>query len=314
MTLFAFVKLMGTSLFAIAAFAYYVAHIGEKGASGASKSRLGQKLCSVQLTPGTRAAFAHFLFAVDRFFGKSLFSWRALSRSVLLSLAWVVLILGVCVAIFPNYRSWLAGSPMLPIVLKSAAWLLLASMLIDYLSICVTRALIRWSLTRGKVVVLGVAVADIVISATLFYLLFTVAKYWATPGRSFATPVESLSLWSDLSGLPLQLQTLNNLTSDMVRRLPDGSIAFIGGLDTEIVYAFPEGILFFSSLLTSVWMWLYVTAYWTVVSTVRIDRVKSAVLPHLNTEREPFFAIAYAIFGVALLASVAATLLFAIWQ
>lgn len=311
MTVIDFAKMMGTSLFAVAAFSYYVAHIAEKGASETSKRRLTSKFKSLRLTPGARSAFSHFLFAADRYFGNSIFSWKALRRSVVLSLSWVLLILALCLYMYPNYRSWLGDRLMGHLILKSALWLLFASLLIDFLSVCVTRALVRWSLPRSKFVILGIAVADIAISIVLFYLLFNSAKLIVTPG-SFPTPAASLSVWTNLQGLPVLLQTLNDLTSDMLRRLPDGTIKIVGGLNTEIVYAFPEGIVFFSSLLTSVWMWLYVTAYWVMITAVKIDRVKAFIEPHLNIEREPFFAIAYAIFVVAALASGIATALFSI--
>ena len=309
MTVIEFAKMIGTALFGIAAFSYYVAHIAQKGASESSKRQLATKFKSMRLTHGARAAFSHFLFAADRFFGNAIFSWKSLRRSVVLSLSWILLILALCLYMYPNYRSWLGGRLMGHLILKSAFWLLFASLLIDFLSVCVTRSLIRWSLPRSKFAILGVALADIAISAVLFYVLFNSAKLLVTLG-SFPTPAESLSVWTNLQGLPVLLQTLNDLTSDMLRRLPDGTIEIVGGLNTEIVYAFPEGIVFFSSLLTSVWMWLYVTAYWVVVTTVRIDRVKTFFESHINMEHEPFFAIAYTIFVLALLASGIATAIF----
>lgn len=311
MTVIEFAKMMGASLFGIAAFSYYVAHIAEKGASESSKRRLANKFKSMRLTPGARSAFSHFLFSADRYFGNAIFSWKALRRSVVLSLSWVLLILALCLYMYPNYRSWLGDRLMGRLILKSSLWLLFASLVIDFLSVCVTRVLVRWSLTRSKFAILGIAIADIAISAVIFYVLFNSAKLVVAPG-GFSSPTESLSVWANLKGLPILLQTLNDLTSDMLRRLPDGTVEIVGGLNTEIVYAFPEGIVFFSSLLTSVWMWLYVTAYWVVVAAVRIDLVKTFLEPHLNTEREPFFAIAYAIFVVALLVSGVATALFSI--
>ncbi len=311
MTVIEFAKTIGTALFGIAAFSYYVAHIAQKGASESSKRRLATKFKSMQLTPDARAAFSHFLFAADRFFGNAIFSWKSLRRSIVLSLSWVLLILALCLYMYPNYRSWLGDRLMGKLILKSTLWLLFASLLIDFLSVCITRSLIRWSLPRSKFAILGVALADIAISAVLFYVMFNSAKLIVAPG-SFSTPFESLAVWTNLQGLPILLQTLNDLTSDMLRRLPDGTIEIVGGLNTEIVYAFPEGIVFFSSLLTSVWMWLYVTAYWSVVTAVRIDRVKTFLGSQINMEHEPFFAIAYAIFFVALLASGIATALFSI--
>lgn len=311
MTTFDFAKLIFSSLLGIAAFSYYAAHIAEKGASDTSKQKIKEKLQSFALTPGARSAFAHFLITVDRYFGKAIFSWKAFSRSILFSAGWVTLILALCIYIYPNYRSWLGDRIMGQLILKSGILLILTSLLIDFLSVCTTRALIRWSLPRNKLTILGAAIADIFISASLFYVLFTSAKYLITSSH-FATPAESLSVWINLNQLPILLQLLNNLSTDMMHSLPDGSIEIVGGLNTEIVYALPEGILFFSSLLTSIWMWLYVVAYWSVVSAVRIDRVKAFLKAQLNVEGAPFFAVAHAILVVAILVSCIAVVLFAL--
>lgn len=54
-----------------------------------------------------------------------------------------------------------------------------------------------------------------------------------------------------------------------------------------MVYAFPEGVFFISSLLTSVWLWLYIVAYGVAYLAVRVDRLKPLVLGYFNIQEKP---------------------------
>jgi hypothetical protein len=169
---------------------------------------------------------------------------------------------------------------------------LTAGVLIDFVSTAVTRGLIRWTLRNPKVPSLAVAGVDVIFSGLWFYFTFSLAKALVLPPSPWPSIGSSFSTWLHLTALPIVLKTLNDLTADMLQPQADGTISIIGGLNTEIVYAFPEGILFFSSLLTSIWLWLYIAAYWFHVGAVRIDASKAWLLGISNIDAKPFKAIA----------------------
>ncbi|TOF86887.1 hypothetical protein CGJ12_22620, partial [Vibrio parahaemolyticus] len=53
----------------------------------------------------------------------------------------------------------------------------------------------------------------------------------------------------------------------------------------------PEGIAFYSSLLTSVWLWMHILSYALLKLTQRIDIVKNTMLRFVEIDKKPFTAI-----------------------
>ncbi len=89
----------------------------------------------------------------------------------------------------------------------------------------------------------------------------------------------------------MMLKTLNALTSDMLQKQPDGSMLIKGGLNTEVAYAFPEGITFYSSLLTSIWLWLHTVSYACFKASLSFDKTKNRLLS-INIDNKPFKSLA----------------------
>jgi len=310
MTILEFAAPIVGGIVGFAAFSYYVAHIADKGASKAAKDRVAQSIASFQLTPRARSAFKSFLFAADSYFGKAIFSWKALYRSVLCSIVWIGLVISFGLAIDPTFRSTIKPDP--GSIVAAGIWLVLAALLIDYLSVCLTRGLIRWSLPRGRRLTLLVAVGDLVASSFLFYLLFGLAKLIVTQGR-MSSPLTTISQWmnpySTFTGACTMPDGGHELVQDCYIPLIGGSI----GNETYATYALSEGTLFFSSLLTSVWMWCYVIGYWLLVSAVRVDALKKRVERYFDIDENPFYAIAWAAVIVFTAASGVAIGSFAVW-
>jgi hypothetical protein len=289
MTFFEYSSAVASVVVGTAAFCYYFAHLGD-GASADLKVALRKAVHSLQFAPTSRHAFAFFVFAADRFFGKKLFSWRAFARSVVLSLTWAVAVSAVFVLIYPNYRSWLTMPLAAHTIAASALGMLVVVAIADFLSVCASRWIVRLAFRhQGAKVVVFALLGDVVASVLIFYLAFESAKTLITAAE-FAEPLEAVSLWLKPNQLPILLLTMNELTGNMLRPLPDGSIEIVGGLKVEVVYAFPESVFFWSSLLTSIWLWLYFCSYWTLVLALRLDRLRALALRLFEFEAKPFHA------------------------
>jgi hypothetical protein len=62
-------------------------------------------------------------------------------------------------------------------------------------------------------------------------------------------------------------------------------------LSTEVFCAFPEGVFFFTSLLTSIWLWGYIAAYSVAYMCVRIDRFKPVLWGWVRIEEQPLLVL-----------------------
>jgi hypothetical protein len=278
----------------LAAFLYYVSHTAEAGLSDAYKRRLGERLFDAQVTPKAQHAFELFAFAADRYFGRKLVSRASFMRSVALSLFWMACV-GVAAAL--QLRN---PSPTYPPsrILLSTAEVLPAILLIDFASVCMTRFLVRWSLPKGGYVVIYVAVLDLILSVLFFWTMLSLLKIvvlrmhgvGAAEAYDLAFRLDQLKWWSD------------------PRR-----VAFVHYKGWPI-YIAPEGIFFFSSLLASVWMWLYVIGYGLLAGAARIDVVKIRFAGVCNLRERPFFSIAVAMLVVGLVATTAVILGFVIMR
>ncbi|WP_332776596.1 hypothetical protein [Polaromonas sp.] len=288
-------KVLFPALAGIAAFCYYMAHLAEKGSSELTKQQLRQLLLERKLLPAMRGAFVYFLRASDRYFGPKLFSWKALIRSVVLSIFWTTGVLAACIALYPNYSSWLGSNISRKLILQSAGVLLAASLVADYLCVCVTRAIARAAVGKGRLWLMSAVAIDLVASVLVFYFLFTAAKLLVHPGNGALGLLDSLRVWLNPAGLPIGIELLQPLSADMLVSRGGGNFDIKGGLLTEIVYAFPEPVLFLSSLLTSVWLWLYVLGYLILFAAVRLDRIGVSARKFLKVAEDPINSLALAI-------------------
>ncbi len=136
---------------------------------------------------------------------------------------------------------------------------------------------------------------DLVASVLVFYFLFTAAKLLVHPGNGALGLLDSLRVWLNPAGLPIGIELLQPLSADMLVSRGGGNFDIKGGLLTEIVYAFPEPVLFLSSLLTSVWLWLYVLGYLILFAAVRLDRIGVSARKFLKVAEDPINSLALAI-------------------
>ncbi|RBB38206.1 hypothetical protein DPV79_19220 [Burkholderia reimsis] len=90
---------------------------------------------------------------------------------------------------------------------------------------------------------------------------------------------------------------LNKLIHDATL-VPDGpgQYKILNG-ETEVVYAFPEGLFFLSSLLTTVWIWLHLGSALLLKGAIKVDALKNRLVSLSNIGGKPFMSVV-AIFSV----------------
>lgn len=289
MSVFQFLALLITAFGSVAAIAYYFSNLAEDGINETTKKKFANKFKALNVSSSTRSAFLLFLIASDRFYGARLFSTRAFATSASFSIFWFFSTLFVCAWYSPEFLFVYSIPFANNFLLKYAMFFLFTGVIIDFFSTVMTRIVIRLSLKNFNISLIFIAVADLLCSAILFYLAFSLAKYimFHKPFPSFFIKLEQWSIpWSitaDIAG------NNNNIAGAVLK--PGIGIIRLDGTPLEIIYAFPEGLLFFSSLLTSIWLWLYIASFWLHKAALRVDSVKTILLNISNVENKPFKSI-----------------------
>ncbi len=291
MTIVEFGKTIFFALGGVSSFAYYVANTAEDVVNQEAKKKFANIVKNIRATPTFRHAFLTFTMMSDNYFGDKLLSLRAFAKSVLLSLAWIFLLTVFCVVVFPNYASWFTDRGINNLIIQHGIIFLVVVLVLDYLSVTVTRFIIRTYRPKNIVSLILLLALDLFLSIVIFYVGFSITKYYFV-NQIFLEFCDSIRIWLNLDQLPLVLVTLEDLTSDMFMENKDGSTQIIGGLKTEVVYAFPEGIVFYSSLLTSIWLWFHTASYIALKIAIQTDFVKKSLLNIANIEQKPFKSLA----------------------
>ena len=283
----AFSWLLIAGLGGLSVFVYNVASLADDAVNSESKKKIKNIVKNYKSTSTFRHSFLTFTLASDVYFGEKIISLKSFLRSLALSLGWMVVITLVCIFIFPKYRSWFSEEGIYNLILEYGLLLLLSVVILDFISVSLTRLIVKKSKPNGIIKLFFVLAFDLFFSILIFYIGFSFAKYF------IVNPVwlgfdTSLLVWVNLDQLPILLNTLNDLTSDMLQRQSDGTILIKGGWETEVVYAFPEGIAFYSSLLTSIWLWLHTISYVLMKISLSFDSGKGKLMSFFDIEGKPF--------------------------
>jgi hypothetical protein len=284
MSVYQFSIILLTAFGSVAALAYYFANLAEDGINETAKKKFANKFKNLKVSSSTRAAFELFLFASDRFYGNRLFSARAFITSATFSVFWFFSILFIS-GLWSTMSLLLFSTPYVNnILLKYAIFLLFVGINIDFFSTVMTRVIVRLSLKNFNAPLIFIAIADLFLSSILFYLSFFSAKYIMLH-KSFPSITTFVLQWSMPVSIIAEYNDIKNLTGAAL------SPMIVNGQRVELIYVFPEGVLFLSSLLTSVWLWLYIASYWLHKTALRVDSAKTILLNISNIENKPFKSI-----------------------
>lgn len=288
MSVFQFLVILITAFGSVAAIAYYFSNLAEDGINETTKKEFANKFKNLKVSSSTRSAFELFQFASDHFYGGRLFSIRAFISSATFSVFWFFSIFFICAWWWPGFLLFLSTPHANKFLWKYAIFFLLVGVVIDFLSTVMTRVIIRLSLKNFNISLIFIAIADLFFSLILFYLSFSLAKYIIFH-TSFQSILMALKQWLEPWAITADVTGDKNLTGAAFKS-NIGLIRADGQL-VEVIYAFPEGILFFSSLLTSTWLWLYIASYWLHKTALGVDSAKTILLNISNFENKPFKSI-----------------------
>jgi hypothetical protein len=256
-------------------------------AEDAVQPRIGKRFATefrkLATTPSVSRAYVLASLSSEAVFGSRLLSVRAVVVSVLISIGWILTFLVISWLMY-GHRLWIFDETFPPFVIRRFWGFAVLGVLADYLATLVTRKLLLVSISGGTITKCFVVVGNALLVIVNFYLLFGVAK-WSVVGSGFENIFYSVKDWIvNFSGLDL----LNRLIHDATL-VPDGPGQFrIENGETEVVYAFPEGLFFLSSLLTTAWVWLHLGGALLLKAAINVDALKNWLVALSNIDGKPF--------------------------
>ncbi|MFM0232150.1 MULTISPECIES: hypothetical protein [Paraburkholderia] len=292
MTTIDFVRVTFGLIVATVGFLIAAAKVAEDAVQPGIGKRFAAEFKQLAATPSVSRAYVLASLSSEAVFGVRLLSLRALVVSVAISIGWILTFLLISWLMY-GHRLWVFDGMFPPFVIKRFWGFAVLGVLADYLSTLVTRKLLLVSVSASVLTKCLVVVGNVLLVTANFYSLFGVTK-WIVVGSGFENIVDSVKNWIfNFSGLDL----LNRLIHDATL-VPDGPGQFrIENGETEVVYAFPEGLFFLSSLLTTVWVWLHLGGALLLKAAVNVDVLKNWLVSLSNIDGKPFMSAA-AIFAV----------------
>ena len=181
------------------------------------------------------------ILLTDIIYGKKIISVRSFVSSCIISSSWVLILLSY------SYfsKQWILSTPVTPIIYKFL-WFFLIGIVIDYVSSCITRWLFNRYINSSVSQQILVVILNTLLSITIFVFFYTTIKELIiTQEFSFYTFYNNLRTWMSE---PMEINILLKFITDAyLIDKGDGSFDIING-NTEVFFAFPEGIMFLSSL------------------------------------------------------------------
>jgi hypothetical protein len=279
----------------------------EESISEASRAQIGRRLLSGDFRKGTRKVLEIYLNLNNTLFGRKIFSLRSFSVSAILTSIW-----GICFTLnfaysFPTFDQALDMMVNTPNLRNLALLALLVVLIIDYLSISMTRKIYRTTVAKGKSSFLVALVSDLLGSVALYYVGISIFKFFISD-RFLLNPSDSVRIWTDPTQVSMGIRVIEDFDFSAGHRIDANTFQFDKPLETVVTYMFPEGVFFISSLMTSVWLWMYVLAYSAAWLMVRVNKIKKFVLPHLNVDKKPLTTLTGIAAGILMVFIIVSTL------
>ncbi len=280
----------------------------EETISETSRAKIGNRLLTGDFRKGTRKVLEIYLNLNNTLFGRRIFSLRSFLVSVFLTSLW-----GACFSInfaysFPTFSQAIYVMANTPNLRNLAILAFLVVLVVDYLSISMTRKIYRVAVAKGRRSFLVALVSDLLGSVALYYIGISVFKF-VISNEFFLNPFDSLRIWTDPTQVSMGIQVLEDFDFSAGHKTDSNTFQFDRPLETMVTYMFPEGIFFISSLMTSIWLWMYVLAYSAAWLMIRVNTVKKVVLPHLNVDKKPLTTLTGLATAILMLCMVVSTLL-----
>lgn len=252
--------------------------------------KITENITKFRFSSGARKIFALWIYLNNSLFGKRIISWRAFLVSVILTNIWATIFILVFSIKYPMFHEWVINI----IYVRSLHWpalVIYASVLVlEFLSISLSRKIYRVALSKGNKIFGWSLLIDFIGSVLMYYVGLTFVKV-ALLHQSTLSLFGALKTWINPSDLTTLLMVVEDFDMSNFKSNGHGSFTTEIPLSTEVVYAFPEGVFFFTSLLTSVWLWGYIVAYGLAYACVRIDRLPPKLWSFLKIEEQPLLSL-----------------------
>lgn len=220
----------------------------------------------------------------EHLFGDRLFSLRALVVSAAISCLWISLMVIAEIGLH-GQGSWVFNSVFSGVVLRQFWYFMLVGISIDFVSTVVARGLLLYAVDRRSTVKVAMLLLDILLSATLFFVLYTCAKAVILGRPIMVNPFDSFANWLGYAfNLQLGLTPLSDAT---LRPIGPHEMSVENG-NLMVSYAFPEGMLFLSSLLPAFWILIHIAGYWTYGAAQAFTHAFQRLFKQAATESKPF--------------------------
>lgn len=250
--------------------------------TGPSAKKFGKFFRNSTGVPTFARAYVGATFLMNRIYGDRIFSFRALFVSFLMSGIWLATLTALTVIAY-GHSSWMFNTDFSRQVVINFRWFLLVGLLVDYLAVSAARFILNLSVEHGvfgKLVWLTIAALG---NTLIFFLLYAGVKSLYL-SQSLGSPIEQVSTWIH-GGLNLHL-VFKTLTDWRLTEISPGTFKIRGG-ESEVVYAFPEGMLFFSALLTLIWLVFHMVAHWLYFGGVKASRLMKFLVAESSLESKP---------------------------
>lgn len=284
-----FLLAMGVAIGAILSFCKLFENV-DKILKKDKLQRIADGVMRVSFRVGARKILAIWVNINNSLFGYKLLSWQALGVSVLLTNVWAVIFIGLSCINYPALREWLWNIMTLNSLRWPALVVYASILLIDFLSICLTRKIYRTTLSRGNKIFARALLVDLFASFLVYYAGLSAVKL-AFLHQTSLSPIASLGIWLEPNNLTTILRALNDFDISSFKPNGHGGYTSEAPFSSEVVYAFPEGIFFVTSILTSIWLWGYIAAYSLAYVCVRIDKLQILLWRSLKIEEQPLLVL-----------------------
>lgn len=255
--------------------------------AGPSAKKFGIAFKEFNATPTFSKAYIGATIMSDWVYGEKLFSRRALFVSIFVTLAWLIILFLISLCLYGKH-SWFFNRVFSGFVAKNFWYLLFIGMAIDFISTCVTRKLLFYAIDKSALIKICTLTIDVIVSIILFYVLFSLAKI-SIIGLHFLSLSDSLVAWLDgIFNLQSAFKFLHNPSF-----IPHGSFLEMVNGDSEVIYAFPEGMIFLSSLLTSFWIAIHIIAHYMYRLTKKNSIFFSWLVSESAIETKPILSVAF---------------------
>lgn len=252
--------------------------------------KITENITKFRFSSGARKIFALWVYLNNAVFGKKIISLRAFLMSIILTNIWAAIFIVVFSVKYPMFREWVVNI----LYVRSLHWpalVIYASVLVlEFLSISLSRKIYRVALSRGNKIFGWSLLIDFFGSVLVYYVGLTLVKVVLLHQGTLSL-FGALKTWLNPSNLTTLLMVVEDFDMSNFKPNGDGRFTTEIPLTTEVVYAFPEGVFFFTSLLTSVWLWGYIAAYGLAYACVRIDRLPPKLWNFLKIEEQPLLSL-----------------------